>query len=146
MKALTLHQPWATAIELAGKRIENRGWRPPAGVVGRRIAIHAGRTFDEDVARQVMGRWLERDDLVHRARRQRGVVVCLARVVGVVEVSDDPWFVGPYGWVLEDVMRLTKPVKARGRQGLWDLTPDEEELCLRRAYEFVDKVNAMADP
>lgn len=42
MKALTLHQPWATLIALGVKSIETRSWRAPASLIGQRIAIHAG--------------------------------------------------------------------------------------------------------
>jgi len=44
MKAITLHQPWATLIALNVKRIETRSWRAPASLIGQRIAIHAGAT------------------------------------------------------------------------------------------------------
>jgi len=44
MKALTLKQPWAWAVAHAGKDVENRTWKPPASVIGQRIAIHAGCT------------------------------------------------------------------------------------------------------
>jgi activating signal cointegrator 1 len=43
MKALTLHQPWATLIALGVKTIETRSWRAPASLIGQRIAIHAGK-------------------------------------------------------------------------------------------------------
>ena len=48
--ALTIWQPWASAIVRGFKRIENRKWVPPPGVVGRYIAIHAGQTIDEPEA------------------------------------------------------------------------------------------------
>ena len=48
MRGLTLHQPWAWAIAHAGKNVENRTWAPPAYMIGERIAIHAGKRFDEE--------------------------------------------------------------------------------------------------
>lgn len=45
MKAITLHPEWAHAIVHLGKRVENRNWRPPASLVGQRIAIHAGKSI-----------------------------------------------------------------------------------------------------
>lgn len=44
MKALTLHQPWASLIALGVKTIETRSWRAPQALIGQRIAIHAGKT------------------------------------------------------------------------------------------------------
>ena len=46
MKAITLHQPWASLIADGAKPFETRSWAPPAGLVGRRIAIHAGLRID----------------------------------------------------------------------------------------------------
>ena len=43
MKALTLHQPWASLIAHGVKSIETRSWAPPQSLVGQRIAIHAGK-------------------------------------------------------------------------------------------------------
>lgn len=42
MKTLTVWQPWASLIAIGAKPYEFRSWKPPAGVVGQRIAIHAG--------------------------------------------------------------------------------------------------------
>lgn len=43
MKALTIWQPWASLIVIGAKPYEFRGWKPPARLVGQRIAIHAGK-------------------------------------------------------------------------------------------------------
>ena len=42
MKALTLHQPYATLIARGQKWYETRSWQPPVSLYGQRIAIHAG--------------------------------------------------------------------------------------------------------
>ena len=41
--AITLHQPWASLIALGIKTVETRSWPAPARLVGRRIAVHAGK-------------------------------------------------------------------------------------------------------
>jgi hypothetical protein len=41
VKALPLWQPWAQLVAIGEKRIETRGWRAPASLIGQRIAIHA---------------------------------------------------------------------------------------------------------
>ena len=46
MRALTLWRPWTWAVCHAGKRIENRPWRPWLSVMGQEIALHAGKTYD----------------------------------------------------------------------------------------------------
>ena len=50
MKAISLHQPWASLITVGAKTIETRSWAPPKALIGQRIAIHATKrmpSFDE---------------------------------------------------------------------------------------------------
>ncbi|MFC3833342.1 MULTISPECIES: hypothetical protein [Deinococcus] len=137
--ALTLHQPWATAVAVLGKRIENRSWAPPRRAVGQWIAIHAGRAFDDGAADWVASRTgrMTTDGSV-----PRGAIVALARVAGSVTDSDDMWFRGPCGWLLEDVVPV-EPVACRGRQRLWKVSPDvrmalEEALKSQTKTVIVD--------
>ncbi|WP_068437016.1 ASCH domain-containing protein [Magnetospirillum sp. XM-1] len=41
MRAITLHQPWASLIAIGAKTFETRSFPPPAKLIGQRIAIHA---------------------------------------------------------------------------------------------------------
>ena len=43
MKAISLHQPWASLIAAGIKTIETRSWAPPKALIGQRIAIHAAK-------------------------------------------------------------------------------------------------------
>ena len=43
MKAISLHQPWASLIAEGIKTIETRSWAPPKALIGQRIAIHAAK-------------------------------------------------------------------------------------------------------
>lgn len=47
MYAICVKQPWAEAIARFGKDVENRTRRPPAHLIGQRVAIHAGKSRDE---------------------------------------------------------------------------------------------------
>lgn len=47
MKAITLHQPWASLIAIGAKQIETRSW--PARYRGP-LAIHAAKTFTDNQA------------------------------------------------------------------------------------------------
>lgn len=164
MKALTLHQPWATCIAQHGKRVENRTWAPHA-IIGQRIAIHAGKKFDP-VAHTMLVHFhgvplAEREDLPF------GAVVATARVAGWVrfvrrgdilyndfcgitskqacDARRSTWWAGPIGWILEDVVEI-KPVACKGAQGLWRLPADvertvrehEEAARARMVAEFVE--------
>lgn len=46
MHAITVKQPWASAIARFGKSVENRPRRPPAHLIGQRIAIHVSQARD----------------------------------------------------------------------------------------------------
>ncbi|MCC7479185.1 ASCH domain-containing protein [bacterium] len=44
VKAISLHQPWASAVALGAKRIETRHWCAPAWLIGQPLLIHAAKT------------------------------------------------------------------------------------------------------
>ena len=70
MKALTLHQPWASLIADGRKTIETRSWPPPRTLVGERIAIHAGRQIGKPVAAQADAMLFRTRALLVRQRTQ----------------------------------------------------------------------------
>lgn len=72
MKALTVWQPWASLILIGAKPYEFRSWKPPAALIGQRIAIHAG-------ARKV--RMAEIHDLAGRFLRPGADNPCLIRTI-----------------------------------------------------------------
>lgn len=123
MLGLSLYQPWAYAVTHLGKRVENRPWAPWARVIGQTIALHATKArVDEHAAAAFIA------NLIHTLppldSLPRGAIVGTARVAGYVTRSDDPWFFGPFGWVLEDVTALAEPIPCRGMQGLWPVPPE----------------------
>jgi hypothetical protein len=132
MRALTLWQPWAWAILHAGKRIENRSWCPPSGMIDEVIALHAGKRYARDA-----WNWPLISPPPKKSECTLGAVVGVARVVAVVDVhgvplGQDPWWAGPLGWILDDVHPLVEPVPCRGFQGLWSLPPVVEDAVRAR--------------
>ena len=129
MKALTLKHPWPWAICCMGKRIENRTWSPSLRI-GERFAIHGGKFpkgYDlldvADIATQLLGiHGIPKGvkDVVLADVIMAGIVAT-AVFGGILYHSDDPWFEGPKGWVLRDVIVLPEPIPCRGAQGLWDV-------------------------
>ena len=55
-----------------------------------------------------------------------GGVVGVGVLIDVVTSSTDPWFEGPYGWVI-DLVRAIPPVPCMGRQSLFNLPHDVED-------------------
>ena len=58
-----------------------------------------------------------------------GAVIAVAHLIDVVTFADDVWFVGPYGWVLDNVRPIC-PVQCSGQQRLFKL-PDDVEQAVR---------------
>ena len=127
MKALTLWQPWATAITHGGKRLENRGWPPPASILGKRIAIHAGKTNDHRALAV-----LRSEGKLPACDIPTGCIVATCIVQGYVTPGGDTpippgqvyWYSGPFAWILTDVQTLLEAIPCRGMQGLWDVPPE----------------------
>lgn len=149
-KCITLHQPWASWIAWGLKTIETRTHDRFAGLVGQRIAIHAGRAFDEDSFEQAGyaqvlsgdtdGCDADRDAAFEKlvnfnekpAEKWQdvfpsGAVVCLATVTEtrILTQADERAALceckGLHGLFLSDVQVLAEPVPAKGKQGIWSI-------------------------
>jgi hypothetical protein len=145
--ALTLRQPWATAIADLGKRVENRTWRIPEGW----LWIHAGARSGWDPAGPahpaLAAAWRDRHGAGVPVDPGGGLitfsaVVALARVTGAHHAASctrdggrrcDPWAAdGQVHNQLELAAVLPRPVPADGRQKLWPLSPSAESACRRQ--------------
>lgn len=134
-RALTLHQPWATVIAHHGKRLENRPWKPFASIIGKRIALHAGKVFDPTVAMFCK----DRLGITLRSDVPTGAIVAIATVQGFVtgiHGHKSEWYFGPYAWELADVIPID-PVPCKGAQGLWSLPLDVRAEVEARAVAFL---------
>lgn len=121
MQALTIKQPWASAIAAGHKRIENRSWRPAAASLPLQFAVHAGARVDRAGIAFCRGLGAPVEDLPASA------IIAVATVVQVLEASDDPWWFGPFGWRLEDVVPI-EPIPCAGRLSLWTPAPAIQRL------------------
>ena len=118
-RALSIRQPWVWAIINAGKRIENRPRRfHYRGPICLHASLYEPKWSDcracLDVVSQVKGdrgtmRGLTREQgnisSIENSKegRARGGIIGTAEIVDCIEASDDPWFFGPFGLVLENV-------------------------------------------
>lgn len=132
MRAITLWQPWASAIVLGLKRHETRTW--PTSYRGT-LAIHSAKRDPPGLCDDPAIRALVRDvcDLLglrHEARYlPRGCVVAVAELTGCNEAGSievDPierrwgdYSAGRFVWSLTDIRPLRDPVRCDGRQRLW---------------------------
>lgn len=113
MKALSIQQPWAWLIVNGYKRIENRSWRTS---FRGPVLIHAGKTVDKEGIQYVT-----RECGFTLPQLDRGGIVGKGIITDCVSQSDSFWFVGPYGFVLEDPQPLPF-VPLRGQLGFFEVS------------------------
>lgn len=135
MKAITLHQPWASLVMIGRKLYETRSWPTPYRGV---LAIHAGKTLPDyalDFCAEFDGE-LTAAGIPDATELPLGVVLGCVRLTGCIRTDDGfartlpahakawgNWEPGRYAWRLEGPSPYGKPIPARGLQGLWDWTP-----------------------
>lgn len=132
MKAISLWQPFASAIALRYKRIETRHWR--TNYVGP-IAIHAAKRWTREEREFVLDL---RSRLPMPANLPLGAIVATATLydcmrteyllnemhVTELERHFGNFARGRYAWLLRDIVRIEKPIPYKGMQGMFNI-PDE---------------------
>ena len=94
-----------SAHHIPPKTIENRDW---SSRHRGKILIHASQTFESE-ALAYWGRRLPGLQIVVPQRKKEyvlGAIVGVAQLVDVITESNDPWFCGEYGFVLEDAQPI----------------------------------------
>lgn len=141
MKALSIWQPWASAIACGAKQIETRGWRT---WYRGSLAIHAGKRWSVLGASAMRSVGLNPLEI----KTPLGCIVAIADLRDCVPTDrfDDivqnmhhrtPRFQlsqeermlgdftpGRFGWILANVRPLDTPIHFTGRQGLFNVPDD----------------------
>lgn len=134
MRAISLHQPWATLVATGAKQYETRSWsttyRGP-------LIIHAAKRYDEGAQRgpnrvHFIKAFFDARITSHTTQIPLGVYLCVVDLVDVVttesvvhslpeqEKAFGNYSPGRFAWKLENVRVFPEPVPARGYQRLWD--------------------------
>ncbi|HEY7062646.1 MAG TPA: ASCH domain-containing protein [Chloroflexota bacterium] len=144
MKAITLHQPYATLIAIGAKRIETRSWRTHNRGP---LAIHAARAWTADAralcAHQPFRSALQQGGYTGAEALPLGAVVAVCHLSDClrIEARSGLWPAelppedsserkfgnyapGRYMWLLQDIVQLPIPRAARGKQGFWEWLAD----------------------
>jgi len=138
VKAITLHQPWASLIIAGVKRFETRSWGTQWSGL---LVIHAGKTLDVDTGNRVfmsrliacgLGDWKNLPlgaavGVVEKGKCYRGQSVLphideREKAFGYFDAEDR------VAWELSNPVPFNPPVLIKGQQGLWDWPyplPDE---------------------
>jgi len=128
--ALTVIQPWADLIVRGPKRVDLDHWEA-AAETAMTLDLSLLRAFDDQCT----------DDRKLRAWASKAVpysaVVGVARLAGIERAApdSDPWWCGPVGWRLDNVVAID-PIPCAGAQGLWALDPATLE-AVRAAWKAV---------
>lgn len=131
MKALTIRQPWAGAVALGWKPVENRS---RCFHHRGQLLIHAGTALTADFAeaeRLILDQAGQAVPILGSPREP--AAWALGAIVGVVDLVDahrcdgscSPWAQpGLVHHQLANARPLSRPIPATGRLGLWAPTPD----------------------
>lgn len=138
MRAISLWEPWGSAIALGLKKIETRHWstkyRGP-------LAIHCAKTREHaDFIRDpLVAAFFHEVGIYRESQLAFGKVVAVCTLVDVVttdvlatmageitakEEAFGNYDLGRFGWKLANVKRLEQPFEHRGAQGFFNV-PDE---------------------
>lgn len=142
MKAITLHQPYASLIALAKKQYETRNWSTS---YRGKIAIHAGKTNQCQGSFQTIHLFGELSKpvceelmpiLLDGYRLPTGCILTIAQLTDCIKMTEEfinsvselertvgHWKVGNYAWKLENIQVLPEPILYKGKLGLWDYNP-----------------------
>lgn len=137
MKAISLWQPWASAIVFGVKRNETRHWSTP---YRGPIAIHAAKRrtraerecFDDILSDSAESRAAFGDQLALDFNTLPfGAIIGIGNLAGCVSTDglevtllEDSWGnyePGRYAWQFDKVWRLRQPIPCVGRQGFFDV-------------------------
>lgn len=150
MKVLSLTEPCATLIKEKKKLIETRGWKTE---YRGELYIHASSTKIPKV-------WLQNKEfmeLVDDVPLNFGYIICKCNLVDCIYMTEEyiktmkendykeyicgNYEVGRYAWILEDIVPLEKPIKAKGQLNIWNYYTDFEIMTLMKSIEYgwVDK-------
>lgn len=141
MKAITLHQPWASLVAAGWKEVETRSWSTP---YRGPLAIHAGKKRDR-YGRELWQHVYSNigqpafDDLPF------GVIVATCQLAAVfrtehvlsreihyrpvrgwdTETGFGNYSLGRFAWILKEIVPVDPPIPAHGWQQLWNWEPPQ---------------------
>jgi hypothetical protein len=138
MKAISLWQPWASAMAFGFKCNETRSW--PTQHRGDLVICASKQASRMDLlvprAREAIVELMPADGFPY------GMALCVVDlwecvrtdhfhgacpiVASEMEASLGDYTPGRFAWITRNLRVLRKPVPIRGRQGIWNLTASEE--------------------
>lgn len=130
MKALTLHQPWASLIGIGAKEYETRSW---ATSYRGPLAIHAGKTVGV-VPDGWIRQWVQPLGIRDVSKVPLGAMLCVCELTAIYRTEEllphlseqekvfGNFRPGRFAWRMKVVEVLDPPIPCAGKQGLWNWT------------------------
>ncbi|NDJ25961.1 ASCH domain-containing protein [Nostoc sp. B(2019)] len=137
VKAISLHQPWASLIPMGLKKYETRSWatsyRGPLLICSAKKTstqqqqIYANIFYKYQVQLAETDNWLDWDDLPRGCAIARvNLTDCIRMTQTFIdeqpqtEIDCGDWTVSRFAWKLESIRRIMPPIRITGRQGLFN--------------------------
>lgn len=142
MKAISLWQPWATAMALGLKTIETRHWTCSHRGL---LAIHAAKRWQTDEREWAAALARQHGEPV-LANPPLGAIVAVGWLERIVPTSDllprisateesfGNYAPGRFGWIFSKVIGLNEPVPCKGAQGFFELSAEDATLVHNRSH------------
>jgi hypothetical protein len=145
MKVISLMQPWASLITTGAKKIETRSWSTKYRGL---LAIHASKTWNLQLL-SMLSLWHIQGGLaplvgkpldltgnswagINEDHLPKGFIIATCNLVDCIPTDNftqkqiefekhfGDFSTGRFGWILENVITLDKPIPAKGKLGLWE--------------------------
>jgi hypothetical protein len=152
LQALTLLPEWAYAVMRLDKRVENRTKPPPDRLIGKWIALHAGRATKSNASDMLVAAssagWVFSGGKLTKGGgavefSQEEVNRDASSIVGMMHLIDVSPPGTPLPWADPDcyairfrLVALPKPIPCKGAQGYWRV---EEEVRHAIMQQFLRK-------
>ncbi|MGK7941211.1 MAG: ASCH domain-containing protein [Crocosphaera sp.] len=132
IKAISLHQPWASLIVMGFKQFETRSW--PIKYRGKLVICAALKnTKQQQSSYEARASSLGIDLTLHPWESlPLGMALAVVDLTDCVEMTQEfikaqseterccgHWEPGRFAWKLDNVKPLLQPVPIKGKQGLW---------------------------
>ncbi|MDJ0598141.1 MAG: ASCH domain-containing protein [Crocosphaera sp.] len=135
VKAISLHQPWASLIAMGFKHYETRNWstnyRGQLVICAAKKNTKQQRLDYEDLALE-----LGIDLSVYPWENlPLGKAIAICKLTDCIKMTDKfiekqsdaeqmcgHWELGRFAWKLDNISPLSPPIPIKGQQGLWDIS------------------------
>ena len=144
IKAISLHQPWASLITRGLKQFETRSW--PTNYRGKLVICAAKKNSKQQQSQYETLACSLGIDLAQQPwdSLPLGMAIAVCDLTDCIEMTQDfiaeqseterccgHWEPGRFAWKLDNVQSLPLPVPIKGKQGLWTIPHDEFEQWLQ---------------